>query len=272
MEAVQAAKRTVRAYQSQMESTPSQGLEDVLDRHTADGYRWRGSYPFREQASATDASRVFWQPLTSSFKHMQRREDIFIAGENLYGDPGEIWVMSMGHFMGLFDEAFLGIQPTGRIAHLRYAEFSRVDGNRIAESGLFVDLIGLMAQAGVNPLPPSTGVHYVYPGPRHHDGICLEAQDPDESAATLDLVGRMVADLGALNESGSMTCPPDVLERTWADDMLWYGPAGVGATYTIARYQQQHQLPFRAQLADKKFEGHVCRFAEGKFACFFGWP
>lgn len=46
----------------------------------------------------------------------------------------------------------------------------------------------------------------------------------------------------------------------------------IGATYTIPRYQEQHQLPFRGQLDDKKFVGHVCRFAEGNFACFFGWP
>jgi hypothetical protein len=25
-------------------------------------------------------------------------------------------------------------------------------------------------------------------------------------------------------------------------------------------------------LDDKKFVGHVCRFAEGNYACFFGWP
>jgi len=40
----------------------------------------------------------------------------------------------------------------------------------------------------------------------------------------------------------------------------------------IDRYREQHQLPFRSQLADKKFNGHVCRIAEGNYACFFGWP
>ena len=82
----------------------------------------------------------------------------------------------------------------------------------------------------------------------------------------------MVDDLIALNESGSMGCPPEVLEKTWSKDMIWYGPAGIGATYTIPRYQEQHQLPFRNNLDDKNFIGHVCRFAEGDYACFFGWP
>ncbi|MGB5411626.1 MAG: ester cyclase, partial [Woeseiaceae bacterium] len=51
-----------------------------------------------------------------------------------------------------------------------------------------------------------------------------------------------------------------------------YGPVGIGATYTIARYQQQHQYPFRTQLKDKVFNGHIARFAEGNYAGFFGWP
>jgi len=86
------------------------------------------------------------------------------------------------------------------------------------------------------------------------------------------LLNHMVADLSLLNDSGSMGCPPEVLEETWSPDMLWYGPGGIGATYTIERYQEQHQLPFRAGLTDKKLNGHVCRFAEGNYACFFGWP
>ena len=54
--------------------------------------------------------------------------------------------------------------------------------------------------------------------------------------------------------------------------MSWYGPAGIGSTYTIDRYREQHQLPFRGQLDDKAFVGHKCRIAEGNYACFFGWP
>ncbi len=82
----------------------------------------------------------------------------------------------------------------------------------------------------------------------------------------------MVDDLSELNESGAMGCPPEILEKSWAKDMIWYGPGGIGASYTIPRYQEQHQLPFRNNLKGKTFNGHVCRFAEGNFACFFGWP
>ena len=207
----------------------------------------------------------------SSLTHIQRRQDIFIAGNNEI-NPDEIWVMSMGNFMGLFDEDWLGIPRTRKIANLRYAEFSCVEDGKITKTGLFIDVIGVMVQAGVYPLPPSTGVYFNYPGPRTHDGLLYEDAPPEEGVKTLDLVNEMVQDLTDLNLSGAMGCPPEVLERTWKKGMLWYGPAGIGATYTIPRYQEQHQLPFRNNLDDKVFNGHVCRFAEGNFACFFGWP
>jgi hypothetical protein len=180
--------------------------------------------------------------------------------------------MSMGHFMGLFDREWLGLRPDGKMISLRYAEFNQVSGGKIKRSGLFLDLIGFMIQAGANPLPPSTGAFFVYPGPRGHDGLLFGDTPEEEGKQTLALVNRMVDDLSELNRSGSMGCPPELLEKSWAKDMIWYGPAGIGASYTIPRYQKQHQLPFRSSLKGKKFNGHVCRFAEGNFACFFGWP
>jgi len=270
MSQFQSAKRVVRQYMQAMEAASSDTVAKVLSEFTASDYRWRGVYPFREQTNSDSAAAKFWQPLMHSFGRMQRRQDIFIAGDNLYDD--DTWVMSMGHFMGLFDADFLGIPATRRIANLRYAEFSCVRDGKIIQTGLFIDLIGLMMQAGVNPLPPSTGVYYTYPGPRHHDGLLWDDATPEEGIATQALVNDMVEDLSNLNTSGSMGCPPEILAKTWHDNMLWYGPAGIGASYTIPRYQEQHQLPFRSQLDNKRFEGHVCRIAEGNFACFFGWP
>ncbi|MEO0722358.1 MAG: nuclear transport factor 2 family protein, partial [Pseudomonadota bacterium] len=66
-------------------------------------------------------------------------------------------------------------------------------------------------------------------------------------------------------------CPPDLLRRTWNEDMIWYGPCGIGASYTIERYQQQHQYPFRLNLTEKSYQGHVARIAEGHYCGFFGW-
>ncbi len=270
MSKYQASKAIVRSYFDAMENASPETVTGVLQEFTSEDYLWRGVYPFREQHGAATVAEMFWAPLMKSLTRMQRRQDIFIAGTNKFN--GEQWVMSMGNFMGLFDTDWLGIRHTRKMANLRYAEFNCVENGKITQTGLFIDIIGLMVQAGSYPLPPSTGVYFNYPGPRSHDGLLYEDAPQEESAATLALVNEMVDDLIALNESGSMGCPPEVLERTWSKDMIWYGPASVGATYTIPRYQEQHQFPFRNNLADKKFVGHICRFAEGDFACFFGWP
>ncbi len=266
----QSAKKLVREYFDALENATPDTVADVLKTYVSDDYHWRGVYPFREQHGADTVAELFWAPLMNALRHVQRRQDIFIAGDNEVSEG--VWVMSMGNFMGLFDADWLGIRHTRKMANLRYAEFNRVENGKITHTGIFIDLIGLMVQAGMYPLPPSTGVYFNYPGPRTHDGLVYGDVDPAEGVKTLALVNEMIQDLTDLNESGSMGCPPEVLERTWSPRMIWYGPAGIGATYTVPRYQEQHQLPFRNNLDDKKFNGHVCRFAEGNFACFFGWP
>jgi hypothetical protein len=264
------SKKCVLNYFNALENADSKGIKDVLGSYMCDDYSWKGVYPFREQQGISDVAEVFWIPLTNALKHMQRRQDIFIGGTSEI--DGEEWVMSMGHFMGLFDAEWLGIRPTGKMISLRYAEFNCVEKGLITKTGIFVDIIGFMQQAGINPLPPQTGNYFVYPGPRNHDGLLFEDAAEEEGIKTLELVNRMVDDLTELNKSGAMGCPPEILEKTWSKNMIWYGPAGIGASYTIPRYQLQHQLPFRNNLKDKTFNGHICRFAEGKFACFFGWP
>ena len=54
--------------------------------------------------------------------------------------------------------------------------------------------------------------------------------------------------------------------------MAWYGPAGIGATFTRERYRKQHQDPFRNGLKELAFQGHICHFSEGNYGGFFGWP
>jgi hypothetical protein len=79
----------------------------------------------------------------------------------------------------------------------------------------------------------------------------------------------MIGDLGQWQ--GGMPLEEE-LARTWADDMIWWGPAGIGATYTIARYARQHSGPFRAGFTNRSKTRHVARVSEGHYGGFFGWP
>jgi hypothetical protein len=269
---IQNAKRVVLDYYSDLGATSFNGIGRALERHVAPDYSWRGVYPLGEGLDARRTQVEVYEPLRRAFPTRQWRQDIFFAGTNDASADPQVWTCSMGHLMGLFDQPWLGIAPTGRIASLRFAEFHQVVGDKIVQTAAFFDIIGLMQQAGCYPLPPSTGNYFAYPGPRTHDGLLLDERDPAEGAATMALVNRMVADLDHLNKTGEDRCPPEYLARTWHEDMVWYGPAGIGATMSITRYQQQHQYPFRQGLTDKVYNGHVARFAEGDYAGFFGWP
>ncbi len=263
----QDSKARVLRFYDDFEAASAEATAVVLNRHTAPGYRFRCVHPFNELNGAEAVARSVWQPLRRALTGMQRRQEILMAGTN--EKDGKPWVISMGNFMGLFDRTWLGIPPTGKIAFLPYAEFHRVEGDRIAESALFFDIIRLMNQAGLSPLPMQTGAEIIHPGPRTHDGLLLDVQDEAETARTLALVNRMKEHVTTTYETGY---PRELLAETWHEDMLWYGPSGIGSTYTIDRYREQHQMPFRKNLTDIVFNGHVCRFAEGHYAGWFGWP
>ncbi|MDE3078567.1 MAG: nuclear transport factor 2 family protein [Paracoccaceae bacterium] len=264
-----AEKALVLAQYDELARAQPQNVAEILARRTVPDWHWRGMHPFHEQRGAEAVARAFWAPFLTAMTAVQRRPDIFFAGRNEIDGFQSVWVVSMGHLMGLFDAPFVGIPPTRRIAMLRYAEFNRVEGGRIVDTALFCDLLHLMHQAGLRPLPPQTGAHLVQPGPATHDGLLLAPSDPAEGEATLALVNRMI---GAISDHRSFASPEDELAGNWHPDMLWWGPDGIGATYTIPRYIEQHQRPFRTGLANRVFNGHVARLAEGNYAGFFGWP
>ena len=264
-------KDLVRRYHAALDSAEQDQIDAVLIQYFSEDCVWRGMHPFHIQNGPAAVAEVFWKPFRASFTSVQRRPDVFMAGvaeptvEN--GTPGTEWVCSMGHIMGLFDHDWLGIPANGKMVFLRYCEWNRIEDGRIAESALFCDILSIMLQVGLNPLPLQTGAAIITPGPRTHDGLLYDIQDPAEGQATLDLINNMISDLtGDYWDSSE-----EILGRRWRDDMCWFGPAGIGATYTRERYRKQHQGPFRKHLKDIEYNGHICRMAEGNFGGFFGW-
>ncbi len=273
MAGFQAEKALVREYFDKMEKCSPDEAVSVLKEYVSPDYFWEGVFPFMEQKGAEKVAEVFWKPLKESLTSMQRRQDVFIAGSahDEAGKPlndGKVWVMSMGQFMGLFDKEFLGVRITGKMHHLQYAEYSCVQNGKIIHTAMFVDLIGFMNEAGVYPIPPETGHYFVYPGPRDHNGLLFEDAPPEKADKTMKIILDMIDDLSSLNVG--YETPPDLLRKTWHEDMIWYGPCGIGASFTIPRYQKQHQIPFRTTLGDKRANDLYSFFAEGDFACFFG--
>jgi hypothetical protein len=268
----QAEKDLVRSYFADLSGATPDSVAEVLDRHTHADWHWRGMHPFHEQWGAEAVAQAFWSPFLRAMTRVQRRSDIFMAGLNEIDSFQSVWVVCMGHLMGLFDRPWLGIRPTGRISMLRSVEFHRVENGRIRETAQFFDIPHLMMQAGQNPFPPQTGAYLVQPGPMTHEGLMWTPQDPSLGTATLNAINAMLNDMGSREKRADPTGYVDELARTWHDDMIWWGPAGIGATYTIPRYIRQHAGPFREALNEGyRFNGHLCRMAEGRFGGFFGW-
>jgi len=265
----QKEKQVVRDFYAALESAAPSQITDTLARFVTPDCLWRGFHPFGELTGPAEIGARFWRPLRHALTAVQRRTDIFMAGQNEIDGFGSVWVVSMGHLMGLFDAPWLGIAPTGKMAFLRYAEFNRIKNGKIAETAMYFDIPHLMMQAGLQPFAPQTAAHLVQPGPQTHDGLLYDPQPPEDGAATLGVINAMIGDLGTWQLGLPLE---EELARTWHDDMIWWGPAGIGATYTIERYAKQHSGPFRAGFTDRSKTRHICRMAEGHYGGFFGWP
>ncbi len=268
MSSLQNGKNRVLAFHRGLDEAPDDAIADAMALHVDGDYRWRGMHPFDELSGAEAVANSFWLPLRRAFRRIQRRPQIFFAGRNVLREDGSEWVCSMGNLLGLFDEPWLGIPPTRKTAFLRYAEFDRVQDDAVAETVLFFDVMGVMMQAGLRCVPESTGAWVVDPGPRTQDGLLLGPQPEAEGRATMALISRMI---DRLVSAGVRTTAADLLED-WHDDMLWWGPAGIGASYTHERYLEQHAGPFEDGLEFVRFHGHETEFAEGAYGGFFGWP
>ena len=75
----------------------------------------------------------------------------------------------------------------------------------------------------------------------------MYVKDEAETAKTYELLEKHIACHVESDESAAR-----FVKAHWSPSILWYGPGGIGSTgLTLARYQRQHQLPFRQNLYDK---------------------
>ena len=265
----QKEKHLVLNYYEALSKAKTDDISTICDYFLSQDCLWQGYYPFSDQIGGYNIARHFWLPFKKAFNRLQRRQDIFFAGQNTLESETEVWVVSMGHLMGLFDKNWLSIPKTEKMGFLRYAEFNKVVGDKIVQTAFYFDIPHLMVQAGFNPFPQALGANVVQPGPLTHDGLYYAVQAPSEGTKTSEAIDHMIDTLG--NWDNKLPLETE-LELSWHDDMIWWGPTGIGATYTIERYAKQHVRPFRAAFSNRTFNGHVCRVSEGNFGGFFGRP
>jgi hypothetical protein len=262
-------KKLVLEYFNSIDNSNNENLINRISKYTSDDFKMRCTHPFNELNGAEQVANNLWVPIKNSFKPIQRRMDIFYAGINSLDTNEGKWVTSMGHLMGIFNKPFFGIQPNFKSILLRYAEFYKVENDKITEGAIFLDIINLMQQLGLSVIPESTGLVGITPGPMNHKGLKLNVSENAESRKTLELIHRM---RDRLVKRSKMKSVKDELELDWHNDMIWWGPGGIGASYTIDGYIKGHTKPFQDGLEFIKFGGHILSSAEDDLGGWFGWP
>ena len=265
---LQQEKGLVLDFLNNIDKAENKLLAETISKYTSDDFHMRCTHPFNELKGADNVANDLWIPIKNSFKPIQRRMDIFYAGTNLIDNHSSKWVVNMGHLLGIFNNPFLGIVPTRKAVMLWYCEFYRVENNKITEGAFFLDILKFMQQLQLPIIPESTGMVGFNPGPMTHDGLYFNKQPEEEGQKTLDLMMRMA---NRLVGGGMKTTIPD-LEKDWHKDMIWWGPGGIGASYTYEGYLKGHTGPFEDGLDYVEFTGHIVENAEGNYGGWFGWP
>lgn len=244
------------------------GARAAVEAAFAPGAEVRLAFPFETMQGGAG----FWDealaPLLAAWPDLERRDHIVLAGRDEHGAD---WIGCGGYYCGTFAAPFLGIPPTGHVAHMRYHEFFRIEGGLAVEMQALWDIPEVMLQAGVWPMVPSLGREWHVPGPATGDG--LGPHDPARSEAARAHVVEMLAHLTRHPSQGG----PEVMQmhRFWHPKVMWYGPSGIGTARGIDGFRRHHQIPFLNAMPDRgqatdDLAFHF--FAEGDYVAVTGWP
>ncbi len=230
--------------------------------------QWEVSSPLPPLTGPAEVEAGFLSALRAALTGLHRRDEIFIGGQNRRATGG-YWCAAVAHYVGTFTGALWGIAPSDHLVFLRAGEFYRIENGRIVQARIILDLPDLMRQAGRMPFPFSYGLEGLMPGPATQDGVLPR---PGGGEASLDLVERMFSTLGAFDpktfHSEGQTGPGG----TWSDDMMWYGPAGIGANFRWEGFVKDHRQPFLHAFPDRQGGNHYARISDGNYAAVGGWP
>ena len=266
-----ANKRRVIEIMQQMVSAPPAELADALRASYHDDARVNVTHPVNELRGLAAISEQFWKPLRHALPDVERRDDLVAGGR--YRDTN--WIGCTGHYVGTFEQDWLGIPATHGVVAVRYAEGHELRNGKIATSYLFIDFLDLMRQAGYWPIAPSLGREMRWLPPMTHDGVILSPQDDAVSQRTIERVLRMHRALGNYNGQPPTRAVLDKMEmaKHWHPNFMWYGPAGIGTTRGLRGFEDHHQIPFLVAFPDRGGTeiGHFIRIGDGRYAVTGGW-
>lgn len=256
-----AFRNASHAFLNSMIRASDTALAELLRRYVTPDCVFHLSHPIGALHGPEAILNGFLMPLRRALAHVSRRDEIFIGGQNRRSYGGD-WVASVTHYVGNFVAPFLGIPPSDHLAFLRAGEFYRLSEGRIAEARIILDLPDLMRQAGRMPFPFSYGLETLFPGPATHDGVLPSQGDGQTS---LNVVEGMLGALHAFDPKTYRSANQTGRGGYWHEDMMWYGPAGIGSNFRWEGFVKDHRESFLRAFPDRRGGNHYCRIGDGDY-------
>ena len=264
-----ANKSALRRYCEAFQTPAIDGFGAAVSEFYASDAQINLVHPFNEISGSQHYREKFLASLHQSFTHLRRSDYIAFGG----AFEGQDWITCTGYYCGRFSAPWLGLKPTGALAHLRFGEFHRMEGGKAIGSYIFLDIPELMIAAGQWPIAESPGNERGFtgylPGPVTHDGLQWHDNNPARSAESVAMVTAMLRNLAT---------PDQAWRPYWHDDMLWYGPAAFGSFAGIESFAG-FQVPFEDAFSEwiggsvpGSQTQHFTRFGDGDYVCSGGWP
>ncbi len=244
-------------------NTPFESLADAIRPFFADTFTCLAFRPVEQCHTVEHIAEKFWIPLRMAFGNLNR-----VAGVEMDGIcalEGTYWVSGCGMYQGQFEHPLYTIPATKTLNSVRFMDFYQIENGKIVMAYKLMDYIGLMIRTGVCPLPPSMGSNDDTVAPRNQDGLLFGDADPTLTAQTQKIAMGMLSDL--LHAKRTQT---DTQTSVWADDMVWYGPSGIGTYYGIDGFDM-YRRAFLNTFPDRDYGFGHAQISKDNIACIVGW-
>lgn len=242
----------------------------VLQKYLAKDLILNITKPYKEMKGVEGYANDFWLPLLQSFPDLEIQPYILIGGTY----EGRDYVSCTGNLIGTFQHEWLSIPPTQQATWLRFVGHFMIKNGKIVKAWYFFDMLDVMRQAGFHFFS-NRGIEWIPPHPMTGDGIVTYETEPTEGQKTIDLTNAM---LNGLGDYDGNTLASMGQERFWdVQNMMWYGPSGIGTTKGLKGFQDYHQTPFLVAFPDRGItpkigKDYFTQIGDGNYSCDFGFP
>ncbi|QGN55803.1 ester cyclase [Novosphingobium sp. Gsoil 351] len=258
-------RRVIEGLRRIARATPD-AITIVAGELFAEDAAYISAHPVNQMHGLAEIAHRYLVPLKHAMPDLERRDDIVMSGHWQDGD----WVSATGYYYGTLQHELFGFRPNNAWVYLRYGEFYKLIDGRIVDAYAILDWVDFFRQLGINPLRRALGVEGLCPPPMAQDGLQLYDCDPNEGEASLKLVEAMIFEgMWAFDGVNHETMR---FHDFWVEDMMWYGPGGIGTTRGVENFYRYHEGPFNEAWPDFKGGNHVARFGDGPYTCSTGWP